>query len=131
MQVRNAMGGSVDTCSPEDNLVDTARRMKELGHGALAVTVSGDLVGIITERDLLRAITDRLDSDRAQVGELMTPNPDSLDPEVDVRDAADKMLAAGYRHLPVVAKGKLLGMVSIKDILWAMTVKDILWGLDR
>ena len=50
----------------------------------------------------------------------MTPDPDVLSPEVEVRDAADWLLATGYRHLPVVEGGRLLGVVSIKDILWAV-----------
>jgi CBS domain-containing protein len=46
--------------------------------------------------------------------------PDSFSPEMDVREAAEWMLAAGYRHLPVVEERRLIGMASIKDILWAL-----------
>ena len=50
----------------------------------------------------------------------MTPDPDSLTPDVDAADAADWLMATGYRHLPVVEEGQLLGIVSIKDVLWAL-----------
>lgn len=51
----------------------------------------------------------------------MTPNPDSMEPDVKVEEAANWMLAAGYRHLPVVADGEILGIVSMKDVMWALT----------
>jgi CBS domain-containing protein len=51
----------------------------------------------------------------------MTIDPDSLDPDMPIKDAADWMLAAGYRHLPVVEGTTPIGMVSIKDILWGVT----------
>jgi CBS domain-containing protein len=54
----------------------------------------------------------------------MTPEPDSLEPDVEVADAALWMLAAGYRHLPVVTDGQVIGMLSIKDIMWALTGDD-------
>ena len=121
MQVRSTIGGEVDVCAPGDTLLQAARQMKAKDHGALAVTVDDRLVGIVSERDVLRAVAERLNPEQVTVAEVMTPNPDSLDPEVDISDAAEWMLAAGYRHLPVVSGDALLGMVSIKDILWAVT----------
>jgi CBS domain-containing protein len=52
---------------------------------------------------------------------LMTPDPDYLESDVNVEDAAAWMLAAGYRHLPVVEDGQVLGILSVKDVLWALT----------
>lgn len=121
MLVNETMGGPVDTCTADATLAQAARRMTDEGHGALPVTSHGRLVGIITERDVLRAVADRRSPDKTKVSQLMTPDPDSLEPDVDVVDAADWMLAAGYRHLPVVSAGQVVGMVSIKDILWALT----------
>lgn len=51
----------------------------------------------------------------------MTEYPDSFSPDMEVADAADWMLAKGYRHLPIVDGEDLIGVVSIKDILWAVT----------
>lgn len=121
MLVNEVMGGSIDTCTPDATLAEVARRMTDQEHGALPVTLHGRLVGIITERDILRAVADGRKPDATRTADLMTPDPDSLEPDVAVMDAADWMLAAGYRHLPVVSDGQLLGMVSIKDIMWAIT----------
>lgn len=121
MLVNEAMGGPVDTCTADATLTQAARRMADDGFGALPVTLNGRLVGIITERDVLSAVADSRNPDKTTVGEIMTPDPDSLEPDVDVTDAADWMLAAGYRHLPVVSDGRVVGMVSIKDIMWALT----------
>ncbi len=121
MLVRELIGGPVDTCTAEMDAVEAARKMLADDIGSLAVVANGDLVGIVTERDLLRVLADSPTRDSASVGDVMTPSPDSLSPDVDTDDAAHWMMAAGYRHLPVVEEGRLVGMVSIKDVLWAIT----------
>jgi len=124
MLVSEAMGGPIDTCTAESTLAEAARRMAVEGHGALPVTLHDRLIGIITERDMVRAMADRRDAETTTVGEFMTPEPDSLEPDVEVADAALWMLAAGYRHLPVVTDEQVIGMLSIKDIMWALTGDD-------
>jgi CBS domain-containing protein len=124
MLVSEAMGGPIDTCSTESTLAEAARRMTVESHGALPVTLHDRLIGIITERDMVRAMADRRNPETTTVGEFMTPEPDSLEPDVEVADAALWMLAAGYRHLPVVTDGQVIGMLSIKDIMWALTGDD-------
>jgi CBS domain-containing protein len=121
MLVREAMGGPVDTCGMDATVTQVAKRMSEQDHGAMPVAVQGFLIGIITERDILRSVGLGNDPDRTTVNDLMTPDPDYLEPDVTVDDAAEWMLAAGYRHLPIAEGGKILGMVSIKDVLWALT----------
>ena len=121
MLVRDAMGGPVDTCGMDVTVAQVAKRMSDEGHGAMPVAVQGFLVGIITERDILRSVGVGNDPYVTTVNDLMTPDPDYLEPEVTVEDAAEWMLAAGYRHLPVAEDGKILGIVSIKDVLWALT----------
>ena len=120
MLVDEAMARPVVSCDAESSLAAAARLMIDEEHGALPVVLHGSLIGIITERDILRAVADGRSPAEVTVNELMTPDPDSLEPDVDVTDAADWMLAAGYRHLPVVDDGKVLGMVSMKDIMWAL-----------
>jgi CBS domain-containing protein len=95
--------------------------MKTNGVGSVAVEVDGLLEGILTERDVLDAVADDVDLDKARVDEWMTAYPDSFDPDMSVPEAADWMLASGYRHIPVVDGSRVLGMISIKDVLWAMT----------
>src|SRR5690606_4085507 len=87
--------------------------------GSLLVMDATDIVGIVTERDVLRAVAEG--KTQGIVKAIMTPEPDLLESDVDVMEAAEWMMAAGYRHLPVVQQGKLIGMVSIKDLVWALT----------
>jgi CBS domain-containing protein len=89
--------------------------------GALAVATDGRLVGVITERDIVAACDAHTDFDSARVDAWMTPYPDAFTPEMTVDDAASWMLATGFRHLPVVDGGEMVGMISIKDVLWAVT----------
>lgn len=121
MLVREAMGGPVDTCAAGLTVAQAAKRMTDEGHGAMPITLHGFLVGIITERDILKSVGLGNDPDRTTVSDVMTPDPDYLEPDVSVEDAAEWMLAAGYRHLPVLDDGKILGILSIKDVLWALT----------
>ncbi len=121
MELRELVGGVVQSVAPEATLEAAATQMDETGVGSLAVLDKGDLVGIFTERDVVRAVASGELSNKVSVGDWMTAFPDSSVPEMGVREAADWMLASGYRHLPVHDGFNLLGMVSIKDILWALT----------
>lgn len=121
MQVNELIGGPVVDCGAETTVAQAARTMIDNETGSLAVLDHGDLVGIFTERDLIRFIADGGDPATGRVGDVMTPDPDSLEPDVELVAAADWMLAAGYRHLPIVADEKLVGMMSIKDVLWGIT----------
>ncbi len=122
MTIRELVGGAVVAMSPTDSVRKAAELMKEAEVGSIAVNVDGALEGILTERDVLNAVAEFADLDRDPISKWMTALPDTFGPEMGVEDAADWMLATGYRHLPVVDEvGGLLGMVSIKDVLWALT----------
>ena len=121
MTVRELIGGEIAWIEPSGTLREAARQMHVLEIGALAVESDGSLEGIFTERDLTRASAAGADLDTALIDDWMTPYPDSFGPEMSVDTAATWMLAAGYRHLPVVEGGEVIGMISMKDILWALT----------
>jgi CBS domain-containing protein len=121
MNVRDLVGGEPIAISPSQPLRVAATSMADANIGALAVVRDGRLIGIVTERDLVGALAQSVDADTSPVGDWMTMDPDSLDPEMEVDDAAEWMLAAGDRHLPVVDGVDLIGVVSIKDVLWALT----------
>ena len=121
MTVRDLIGGEVMTTLPTRTLRNAAEAMSEGNVGALAVLRDRRLIGIITERDLVAALAESADADNSLVEEWMTRDPDSLDPDMEVEAAADWMLAAGYRHLPVLEGPNLVGILSIKDVLWALT----------
>lgn len=118
--VQDLVSGEIDACRPDVSVAEAASRMIADDVGSLAVVDDRDLVGILTERDVLRTVAEGVDHETAKVSEVMTPDPDSLSPEVSVEDAAEWMMAAGYRHLPVIEEGTLIGMVSIKDLMWAL-----------
>jgi len=88
--------------------------------GSLAVVEGMALLGLITERDLRRVVADGTAVDMP-VSSMMSGDPDTFDPDLDVWDAAAWIAESGYRHLPVVDdEGALLGVVSVRDLLKAL-----------
>jgi CBS domain-containing protein len=94
--------------------------MHERGHGSLGVVDGMKLLGLITERDLVRAMANGADLDRVTVSSFMSRDPDIFSPEFDVWEAAEWLAESGYRHLPVVEDGALLGIISVRDLLLAL-----------
>jgi len=92
------------------------KRMCERRVGAVLVTdENGGLVGIFTGRDALQAIAKGKSPSRTRLADVMTPDPDTIAPERTAIDALRAMSDGGYRHLPIVANGKILGIVSRGD----------------
>lgn len=120
MQIRSLVGGTARLCGITTSLEEASRAMIEEGTGSLGVIEGSQLAGIVTERDVLRAAAKGVDLSVEKVEDWMTPDPDTVGPEVPVDEVAEWMLAAGYRHLPVMEEGELLGIASIKDVLWAL-----------
>ena len=121
MEIRSLIGDGAVSTTADVTLHKAAIRMVEERVGSLAVLEGDVLAGIITERDVLRAAAGGVDLGTATVLDWMTPRPDVTEPDMDIDDAAQWMLATGYRHLPVVEGNRLLGIASIKDVLWAIT----------
>ena len=120
MQVRALVQGTPAGCAPSTSVTQAAQMMVDLGIGSLAVYKDGAMVGIFTERDVVRATAGTSHTDREPVDRWMTPDPDTVDVEVEVDDAAAWMLAVGYRHLPITEDGALVGVASMKDVLWGV-----------
>ena len=100
---------------PTTSLLEAARRMHERRVGAVVVTEGERLVGIVTERDVLRAVaTNGLDG---PVADAMTRSPETIGPDESAGQAAALMIHGGFRHLPVVDGGDVVGMVSIRDLV--------------
>ena len=77
------------------------------------------LLGILTERDVLRAAAYELDLSRASIGLWMTQDPVTTGADLETEEAADLMLSHGFRHLPILEDGELVGIVSLRDLLSA------------
>jgi CBS domain-containing protein len=107
-------------CGPETTILDAAVAMQSSDLGSLAVVEGRDLVGLITERDIRRSVAERVDAS-SPVSSIMSSDPDTFDPDLDVWDAAAWIAESGYRHLPVTDDdGVLLGVVSVRDLLKAL-----------
>jgi CBS domain-containing protein len=116
--------------SKQNTAREAAKQMAEKDIAAIVVTDDGGkLLGIVTERDLTRrVIAGNRDADKVTVGEIMTGNPDTLAPRDSALDALELMRTRKYRHLPVVDDGRVVGMVSIRDLYAAVKTaleKDI------
>jgi len=121
--VRDLMTSPVVTCASGDSLAGAARLMREVDIGSIVVTDRAKVVGILTERDLLRAAATGGDADREQVSLWMTANPDVLSPDEQVDAAWSSLTAHHYRHLPVVAGDELVGVVSLRDLMGVARIR--------
>ena len=108
------MTADVLEAAPEDTLGETAARMAALNTGSAVVVESGRLVGILTSRDVLRAVAARTHSSEARVRTWMTPRPVTAAPETTADHALHLMLAGGFHHLPVVVEGRPVGVVGLR-----------------
>lgn len=124
MEVGALVGGRTEVVGAEASLAQAAETLMSAGVGSVAVVDGRELAGILTERDIVKAIADGADPDETTVSEWMSANPDTVSPTADVEDAARWMLEMGYRHLPVMEGDELLGVVSIRDLLWAIVAGD-------
>jgi CBS domain-containing protein len=116
VQVRDVMTPASVTESRGDSLRAAAARMWREQTGSLLVTEGGRLAGIITERDVLRAVALGSDPDKSSVDDVMTAEVFTVPPDTDLQDAARLMAARWIRHLPVVAGEEVLGVVGMRDM---------------
>jgi CBS domain-containing protein len=105
------------TVAPEDTLGEVAERMNSQNVGAVIVKDHGRLIGILTERDMLRAMAARVHTSDARVRQFMTPDPITAPPDMDLEAASQVMLDNGFRHLPVVDGSTVIGVVSLRRVL--------------
>ncbi len=97
---------------------DVAKKMSDRNVGAVAVLDSGKLVGLFSERDLMtRVVAPGLNPEKTAVSAVMTRNIVFAEPVDDFESALQKMYRVGCRHLPVVDRGNLVGMISLRDLL--------------
>jgi len=118
VKVRDLPPGNLLSVEPVTTIAEVARDMRQADSDCVAVMSQGRLVGIITERDLVRAIADGIDPREARADVVMTADPATVDADEDVAMVAVKMMRLGIRHLPVMDKaGKPVGLVSARNLV--------------
>ncbi|HTX62672.1 MAG TPA: CBS domain-containing protein [Acidimicrobiales bacterium] len=111
------MHSPVVTVEGTVTLREAAGALRDAGIGTLAVMDGPEIVGIVSERDVTRALADGADPDEVWVADVMSGEPRYVTSGDQVDAARDVMLAAGVRHLPVLDEGELVGIVSMRDLL--------------
>lgn len=117
MKVSDVMTEATISDRAEDPIVDAARLMWEQQTGSLLVVEDGDrLVGIITERDIMKAVAVGLDLAATTVRQVMASDPVTINAGASLREAAKIMTEHWIRHLPVIERGRLVGIISQRDL---------------
>ena len=117
MLVRNLMKSPVVLVGPEESLRRAAQVMREHGIGAVVVEQSDQVVGILTERDVMHAVAQMGDVEKARVGDHMSAPVVTASPNWDVTVAATEMSDRRIRHLVVLEAGRALGVLSVRDVM--------------
>ena len=103
--------------SATSTVADAVKSMNDHHTGCVLVGKDGKLIGIFTERDVLTKDFFRADSHTVSVESVMTPKPETLEPDDSIAFALNKMSVGGYRHIPIVDAGKPVGVLSVRDIV--------------
>lgn len=122
MRVSAIMSAPSCRADPESTLAEAATLMAERRVGSALVMEGEQLTGILTERDVLRALSSAHDAATRPVAEWMTRVPRTVTPETDVRDALRMMVEGSFRHLPVVNGDRVVGVLSMRDIAGTLSM---------
>jgi len=118
LKVRDVPPRRLLSVEPQTSLAEVAKRMRQEDADSAAVMSGSRLLGIITERDLVRAIADGLNPQQAKADVIMSADPATVTGDEEVAVVAVKMMRLGIRHLPVVdQQGKPVGLISARDLV--------------
>jgi CBS domain-containing protein len=121
--VRDIMSTRVVTTGPDEPVAAAAAAMVQRGVGSALIMQGRFLAGILTERDVLRAVASGSDLTSSPVSAWMTRDPEPASPDTTVEDATQLMLLHGFRHLPVLEGREVRGMVSLRDLAAARIIR--------
>jgi CBS domain-containing protein len=114
--VREVMKKTLYSVDPSTTVGEAISLMAQNRIGSALIMEGGKLIGIFTERDTVRAISQSHDAPTHEISSWMTRDPRTVSPDIEVDDALRTMLDNGFRHLPVVERGEVIGMVSMRDL---------------
>jgi citrate synthase len=123
--VSDVMSPEVLTASPSETVSEASTRMNERKVGSVVVTDDTRVVGILTERDVVEVAASGVDTSIAKVSEWMSPDPDTISADAEIATAFQTLVEHGYRHLPVVDDGKLVGLVSMRDTMRVAHIQPV------
>lgn len=115
-KVREVMSTQLHSVEPTDTVAEAVAVMAQHRIGSVLVMEGDRLRGIFTERDTVRSLSQSHDAPRHQITSWMTADPKTVAPDEDAEAALRMMLDSGFRHLPVVEEGQVVGMVSMRDL---------------
>jgi CBS domain-containing protein len=115
--VAKAMNAELVTMSSTSSLAEAASVMSQKRVGSVLIVEGGRLAGILTERDIVRAISHDIGAPRDAIAHWMSSTPKTVSPGTSLEEARDLMDRNHIRHLPVTEGGKLLGMLSMRDLI--------------
>ncbi|WP_096154762.1 CBS domain-containing protein [Bacillus sp. FJAT-45066] len=114
--VREVMSTNVDVCTPLDNVFEVATKMKDLNVGAIPIVENNQIIGMITDRDLVvRGIAEKHPGSNP-VTNVMSENLVTISADASLDEASNLMAEHQIRRLPVVENGQLVGIVSLGDL---------------
>jgi CBS domain-containing protein len=120
MKVRDVASSAVVAVGPAQSLREATRLMAKHRVGSAVVQDAEQLVGILTERDVLNAVASGAEAETVTVQEIMTADVVTVGPDWDLVEAAAEMARRRIRHLVVYEGGQLLGVLSVRDVLPAL-----------
>jgi len=121
VEISAIMATDLATVGPEYNVADVASVMDARGIGSVIVLEDDRVLGILTERDILKVIGGGEDPKNVAAHEALTDDLITIRPDATVEDAAREMVNAKVRHLPVISDEGLIGMVSMRDLVrWSI-----------
>lgn len=125
MKIKDIMTKDVATLNVEDSVEQAAQLMKEYNVGSVPVCRGENVVGIITDRDIaIRSVAEGDNSKNIKVKDIMSSNPATANPEMDIHEAARIMSERQVRRLPVVDNNNLVGIVALGDLAVESNLND-------
>ena len=116
--VHDCMTTKPISIKPDASIQQCSKEMKDSHVGAIVVKSGNESLGLVTEQDIVRkVVADGKDASKMKVTDLMEKNLHTISPEDDIYDALIKMRDHNIRHLPVIENGKMVGLLTLKDIL--------------